>query len=154
MGKSEKVRRDKAAVCIRAINEARRKETKTSFQDVMVPEAHNDDDAMNRSDLSDPMPAQSNTLCEFPFESIPIEGRRIIEVQVLVDNLAKGCKMCQTPLSLSRIHSELKRGLCSIFRKYCECGFLNKVPTGKYHVDDSKKKPVPIYDVNTKMAGG
>ena len=33
------------------------------------------------------------TLREFPFEPIPIEGRNIIEVQVLADNLAKGCKM-------------------------------------------------------------
>ena len=32
-GKCETVRREKAAVCIRAINEARRKETKTSSQD-------------------------------------------------------------------------------------------------------------------------
>ena len=59
MGKSEKVRREKAALCTRANNEARRKETKTSSQDVMVPEAHNDDDAMHRSDLSDPGPAST-----------------------------------------------------------------------------------------------
>ena len=72
----------KKSCSIRSINEARRKETKTSYQDVMVPEAHDDDEAMHRSDLSDPMPAQSKTLREFPFEPIPSERRRIIEVQV------------------------------------------------------------------------
>ena len=72
----------KKSCIIRSINEARRKETKTSYQDVMVPEAHDDDEAMHRSDLSDPMPAQSKTLREFPFEPIPSERRRIIEVQV------------------------------------------------------------------------
>ena len=79
-GQSEKVRREKPAVCITAINEARWKETKKSSQDVIVSEAHNNDDAMHRSALSEPMPAQSKTLREFPFEPIPIEGRRIIEV--------------------------------------------------------------------------
>ena len=57
--KLRKWRAKKAAVCIRAVNEASWKETKTLSQDVVVPEAHNDDVAMYRSDLSDPMPAQS-----------------------------------------------------------------------------------------------
>ena len=98
VGKSEKARGEKAAVCIRAINEARRKETNISSQDVMVPEAHNDDDAMHWP--SYPMPAQSKTLHEFPSEPIPIEGKRIIEVHVLADSLAIGYIMCNGDIAV------------------------------------------------------
>ena len=69
----------------------------------MVPEAHNYDGAMHRSDLSDPLPAQAKPLREFTFEPIPIERRRIIEVQVLADNLAKGLKCAKHLCGMSKI---------------------------------------------------
>ena len=81
------------------------------------------------------------------------EGRRVIELGVLAEGLG-ACENneCDRILDLRSTISENRIGLSSILWIQCECGELNKIQTGKFH--RQKRKGVPIYDVNTKMAEG
>lgn len=83
------------------------------------------------------------------------EGRRIVEIGHLVDQLSKGCSDCQEVLLLHNLISETKQGLGSIFHIQCVCGEMNSVRTGKTHRDPNKKQVgSPIWDINTKAATG
>lgn len=58
------------------------------------------------------------------------EGRRIVELSVLADNLV--CEECKKKtLSLKNTESEKRYGLASVLYISCECGTINAVPTGK-----------------------
>ena len=81
-----------------------------------------------------------------------VGGRRIVEIDVLARGLEEGCMMCRAPLSLSNVMHEYRRGLGSTLFVSCKCGCWTGVKTGKQHVDKLKKKQLPIYDVNTKLA--
>jgi hypothetical protein len=83
------------------------------------------------------------------------EGRRVVELGYLAEQLQKGCKECEEGLALNNIVEETKQGLGSILYIQCDCGELNSVRTGKTHRDPNKKKVGrPIWDVNTKAATG
>jgi hypothetical protein len=79
------------------------------------------------------------------------EGRRIVELGFLSDQLEKGCSDCGKYLRLSCTESEIRQGFGSILWIICECGVLNKIQTGKTH---EVKKGHHIFDVNTKSALG
>ena len=82
-------------------------------------------------------------------------GRRIVEVDLLAKHLDKGCVMCSSPLQLSRIVHEKSYGLASLLHIRCsECHFVNSMPTEKRHHDKNKAKTMPVFDINTKSAGG
>ena len=84
-----------------------------------------------------------------------ISGRRIVELELLGRLLDKGCLMCNTHLQLSNIVSERTYGLASMLYIRCsKCDFINTVQTGKRHYDPHKAKTMPVFDVNTKAAGG
>lgn len=84
------------------------------------------------------------------------EGRRIIEMGTLADNLKKGCGMCGNILQFSNILGERRFGLGQVLQIQCTnstCLFINDVPTGSKH----KLKPgmkQSAWDVNTKLAAG
>lgn len=83
--------------------------------------------------------------------SCAVSGRRIVELDVLAKGLDDGCMLCRAPLSLSNVCEEYRRGLGSTLFILCKCGCSTAVKTGKQHADSSKKKLLPIYDVNTKL---
>ena len=60
-----------------------------------------------------------------------LEGRRIVELKVLAENLGscsgRGCNLLQ---DLSNCESETRRGFMSILYIRCQCGYLNAVHTG------------------------
>ncbi|KAK0074947.1 hypothetical protein PV326_012038, partial [Microctonus aethiopoides] len=80
-----------------------------------------------------------------------IEGRRIVQLKVLAENLY--CKDCKNVLSLKDIQKEKQHGLASVFYVKCsDCQTVTGVhtdsqhfckDTGKYH-----------YDSNTNAAAG
>ncbi|XP_062590039.1 uncharacterized protein LOC134251653 [Saccostrea cucullata] len=81
------------------------------------------------------------------------EGRRIIELGILANNL-KECKRCGQPLHLSDCVGETRFGLAQILQVQCryqECRLLNDVPTGKKHLTEKGGK---AWDINTKVAVG
>ena len=84
--------------------------------------------------------------------SYAVSGRRIVELDVLAKGLDDGYMICRAPLSLSNVCEEYRRGLGSTLFVSCKCGCSTAVKTGKQHADSSKKKLLPIYDVNTKLA--
>jgi len=83
------------------------------------------------------------------------EGRRIVELGVLAEQLRSGCEDCKTPLFLHDVVDETKQGLGSILYVQCNCGQVTQVRTGKTHRDPKKKQVGrPIWDLNTKAATG
>ena len=62
------------------------------------------------------------------------EGRRIVELIVLAEALGE-CQSvdCTKVLDLRRTINETRIGLASILWVECECGYLNRVPTGNDH---------------------
>ena len=84
------------------------------------------------------------------------EGRRIVELGVLADQLKEGCLECKTVLNLFNTEEETIRGLGSILYIRCEeCHQLNGIKTGKTHRSPHKKDVGrPIWDINTKAATG
>jgi hypothetical protein len=83
--------------------------------------------------------------------SCDVSGRRIVELDVQAKGLDGGCMLCRAPLSLSNVCKEYRRELGSTLFISCKCGCSTAVKTGKQHADSSKKKLLPIYDVNTKL---
>ena len=84
------------------------------------------------------------------------EGRRIVELGVLADQLKEGCLECKTVLNLFNTEEETIRGLGSILYVRCEeCHRLNGIKTGKTHRSPHEKDVGrPIWDINTKAATG
>ena len=77
------------------------------------------------------------------------QGRRIVELQVLAEGLAK-CSKCPQPLELKNTVGETRFGLGSLLHIACRhCGQTTKVPTGKRHGSRRNK-----WDVNSKCALG
>lgn len=79
------------------------------------------------------------------------DGRRIVELGLLSDQLESGCTDCKKYLKLSQIETEIRQGFGSILYVKCECGVINKVKTGKTH---ETGKGHYIFDVNSKAALG
>ena len=65
-------------------------------------------------------------------ETLPcLRGRRIIEFEVLINNL-KACISCKQGLRLENIVNETIQGLGSLLHVKCHsCSAVNLVPTGK-----------------------
>ncbi|XP_052799258.1 uncharacterized protein LOC128230867 [Mya arenaria] len=81
-----------------------------------------------------------------------LEGRRVVELKILIDGLKKCCK-CAGRLSLTNITSETIYGLGSILHIKCmSCLADNTVPTGKRHKASEHKTGTRYFDVNTKLA--
>ena len=81
------------------------------------------------------------------------DGRRIVELEVLAEALGKCCgEGCSSTLGLRNTESEKRYGSAGLLWVRCvECGPLNSIKTRKSH---HVKKRAPVYDVNTKAAGG
>ncbi|XP_062617449.1 uncharacterized protein LOC134279113 [Saccostrea cucullata] len=73
-----------------------------------------------------------------------VQGRHIVELDVLAEGLEKGCSSCGQPLQLTSYIGESRYGLGSLLHLRCSCKKINYVPTGKRH---SKN----IWDVNSKL---
>ena len=84
------------------------------------------------------------------------EGRRIVELGCLVDQLKDGCLECKKKLNLVNTTEETIQGLGSILYVQCEeCSQVNTIKTGKTHRSPEKKSiGRPIWDINTKAATG
>ena len=84
------------------------------------------------------------------------EGRRIVELGVIVDQLKVGCSDCKEVLNLVNTVEETTQGLGSILYIQCaSCGLVNSIKTGKTHRSPAKKNVGrPIWDINTKAATG
>lgn len=78
------------------------------------------------------------------------EGRRIVDISVLAENLK--CLVCDVILSLSCKESESRRGLASVFKVRCHvCLTVRTVPTSGHSYSDVRRK---IYDINSKAVLG
>ena len=84
------------------------------------------------------------------------DGRRIVELGYLADQLKAGCSECKNPLNIINTMDETTQGLGSILYIQCEeCPQLNAIKTGKTHRSPTKKNVGrPICDINTKAATG
>ena len=73
-------------------------------------------------------------------------GRRIVELKVLAEALGScdnEVEKCTARLDLRNCVQETRMGFASILWVTCgECGELNRVPTGKSHIPQGKKKEV------------
>ena len=62
------------------------------------------------------------------------DGRRIVELGYLADQLKAGCSKCKNPLNIINTMDETTQGLGSILYIQCEeCPQLNAIKTGKTH---------------------
>ena len=86
--------------------------------------------------------------------SFPVTSRKIVDVQHLAHTLQRGCLICESPLQLINIETEVRRGLGCIWYVRCPCGGMTPVKTGPQHTSDSQAKKIPILDINTKCATG
>jgi hypothetical protein len=83
-----------------------------------------------------------------------LEGRRVVEFQVMIEGLKK-CYECENELSLTNIKSETKYGLGSLLHIECAwCSADNAVPTGKRHKTSNHQTGTRCFDINTKLAAG
>ena len=83
------------------------------------------------------------------------DGRRIVDMNYLIEKLKTGCTVCSTRLNLCCTLNEKRYGLGVMLDIKCKNSrFINKVPTGKSHFDSSQKITMPIFDINTKAAAG
>ena len=84
------------------------------------------------------------------------DGRRIVELGYLADQLKAGCSECKNTLNIINTVDETTQGLGSILYIQCEeCSQLNGIKTGKTHRSPTKKSVGrPIWDINTKAATG
>ena len=85
------------------------------------------------------------------------EGRRVVELGVLMDNLkvCQSCKLGPVPLTHYNIIGELQKGLSGYLYIVCQnpdCQFINRVAYGKMH--HIKKHGMPCFAVNTKLGTG
>lgn len=84
-------------------------------------------------------------------------GRRIVELQVLLENLqfCQQCKLGPVPLTIYNVIGEKKIGLSGYLYVQCQnidCGYVNRVTYGKTH--RLKTKGMPCFAVNTKVGSG
>lgn len=83
------------------------------------------------------------------------EGRRMIEIQVVIEKLIEGCEFCRQPLNFTTICGEIEYGLASMLQIKClNCDMVVSVPTGKRHSRIDSDHPARVFDVNTKLALG
>lgn len=79
-------------------------------------------------------------------------GRRIINVDVLVDNLY--CCNCKEKLHLENIEDETRSGLLTIYKIKCEkCEIINSVPTDLTH-KKSGEQSKDLADSNSSIVLG
>ena len=83
------------------------------------------------------------------------EGRRIVKIWFLAEQL-KSCQKCKTtPLHLKDRVGEIRYGFDSILKIKCICSHINTIYTGKQHrTEDKSDKGLKILDVNSKAALG
>ena len=71
-----------------------------------------------------------------PLENIVVSGFGIVDLELLLFQLMKGCQNCQKNISLCDIEKETKRGIAYILYIKCnECKSLVKICTGRYHTN-------------------
>jgi len=85
-----------------------------------------------------------------------LEGRRIVNLGLLAEQLDQsGCMACHTPLHLSDTVDSRRYGCAEVLQVKCRiCAVVTPVHTSKRHYSPSSGKPMPIYDINTKVASG
>ena len=82
-----------------------------------------------------------------------VAGRRIIDIELVANCLARGCSTCKSELRLLDIVSENRQGLASIFSIKCQsCGILNAVQTSKTVAGMTGKRRT--FSINAKAAVG
>lgn len=82
------------------------------------------------------------------------DGRRVVELGFLAEQLKAGCQLCKTPLMLHHMKSETKKGFGSYLNIECQaCFSYTTVSTGRLHtpVNAQQRK---VFDVNTKAILG
>ena len=84
-------------------------------------------------------------------------GRRIIELGVLLDNLAycQKCRLGPVPLTSYSVVGELRKGLSGYLYVRCQnvdCMHVNRVTYGKTH--RVSKRGMPCFSANTKLGVG
>lgn len=68
------------------------------------------------------------------------EGRRIVEIGFLAEQL-KSCQKCKTtPLHLKDCVGEIRYGFGSILKIKCICSHINTIYTGKQHRTEDKSE--------------
>ena len=85
------------------------------------------------------------------------EGRRVVEFGVLLSKLryCQKCRLGPVPLSYDNVIGELKKGLGGylyVVCQNCDCQYVNRVPYGKTHHQQSTG--MPCFAVNTKLGTG
>ena len=80
-----------------------------------------------------------------------VEGRRIVELKVMAQNLY--CSFCKEILSLDNTEKEIRKGLASVLTVRCiKCLATTSVPTGKAHEGTSGFSKQ--FDTNSKAILG
>ena len=84
-----------------------------------------------------------------------LEGRRIVELRLLTEQLVAGCPVCEEKSCLSKCVGEKRYGLASVLEVECvRCGNIANINTSKTHVPIGRTstRGRPAYDINTKSA--
>ena len=85
-----------------------------------------------------------NVVLGVPDESTLVwhDGRRMVELGVLSEGLGEcDSSECDKVLDLRNTVSETRSGLGCLLWVRCSCGELNRVPTGKSHIEREKGSP-------------
>ena len=99
------------------------------------------------------IPAEISNISKF-FNNSWREGRRVIELGVLLDNL-KTCQECglgPVPLTVYNVLGEQKKGLSGFLYVRCQnvdCEYVNRVAYAKTH--RNKRRGMPCFAANTKL---
>lgn len=74
-----------------------------------------------------------------------LQGRHIIDLEILIQGLERGCHYCKKPLQLSSCIGDTRYGLGSLLHMECEhCEKVTLIPTGTRHGPN-------VWDVNSKL---
>ena len=85
-----------------------------------------------------------------------VEGRRIVDIGFVIEQLEQGCLLCKGLLRLTITRGELRYGLASRSDIECEaahCKAMNEVFTFRQHRGPATRGP-KTFDVNTKLGFG
>ena len=95
---------------------------------------------------------------QIPKGAVPLNAmKHILDLQLLVDNLKKGCRKCSHTLDMTQAQGVLPRGLGGFLYIRCAtCRELNTLQLSRTHKNESSKAQhhPGIFDLNTKAASG
>lgn len=82
-----------------------------------------------------------------------LDGRMIVQMDFLIEQLTAGCRNCNTKLDICDITQVQRHGLANNLKVKCtQCPYVNSIATSRNHLGANPKSTRPIYDVNTKCA--